>query len=383
MIYYTQNLQPHSTARRNKMENYLLLQKNGWAFLLIRYTDRYHIITVNRKLDQEKEEKVLTGNCSNAVIDEMGLTRETIMKSDLRGVSVGGNCAGDAIVLHMRDRKLKYVLSDDYSDEAINAMFKGAERIQATKNSASKPRKFDWRTEMQTESKRKVLKIIGTVLDVSAFVCIYCVSRYGRLSAIWSFASLMVMAVSIGLYFVYPGYFTIMLEKTYKRAGYTADVKHINTPIIFPALALALRTIRDFSFPSWTQIVIGSVVAGVLSSAVMYIFSREVRENTSLAIAVLCISVFLSFGIVGQINHLANSDADKTQICVLIDTEREDGSRDSDNQYYCTVEMESGDEMKIPISRSVYNKLHSGDTVRVYTGQGALGIEYAYFVDIQ
>ena len=62
-----------------------------------------------------QEEKVVTlsGNAyitsgSNAAIDEMGLTRETIMKTDLRGVAIGGCCAGDIIVLYTKDKKLKY-----------------------------------------------------------------------------------------------------------------------------------------------------------------------------------------------------------------------------------------------------------------------------------
>ena len=127
------------------MDNYLLLQKNSRVSLLVRYTDRYHIIAVNNKLDEDKEEKVLAGNCSDAVIDEMGLTRVTIMTKDLRGVAIGGCCAGDVIILYTKDKKLKYVLSDDYSDEEIKAIFAGIARFQPPQNAGSKSRKADWR----------------------------------------------------------------------------------------------------------------------------------------------------------------------------------------------------------------------------------------------
>ena len=116
------------------MDNYLLLQKNSRIFLLVDYVDRFHIITVDSKLDDVKEEKVLTGACSEAVMDEMGLTRRTIMKTDLRGIAIGGCCAGDIIVLYTKGEKLKYALSDDYSDSDIQTIFTGLTRFQPPKN---------------------------------------------------------------------------------------------------------------------------------------------------------------------------------------------------------------------------------------------------------
>ena len=122
------------------MVAYLLLQKNNRVFLLVRYPDRYHIIAVNHKLDEEKEEKMLSGYCSDAAMDEMGLTRETVMMANLRGVGIGGCRAGDAVVLYMKDRKLKYVLSDD-GDENIDAVLYeyGDDSIFVAANMSDKP----------------------------------------------------------------------------------------------------------------------------------------------------------------------------------------------------------------------------------------------------
>lgn len=364
------------------MDNYLLLQKNSRVSLLVRYTDRYHIIAVNNKLDEDKEEKVLAGNCSDAVIDEMGLTRETIMKTDLRGVAIGGCCAGDVVVLYTKDRKMKCVLSDDYSDEEIKAMFPGIDRFQPPKNGGSKSHKFDWRTEMQVDSMRKIMRIIGGVLNFSGCVCFVGASLFGRLSVMWSIICLSIMAISIGMYFAYPQYFSIMGSKEYKRAGYTAKVKHLEFAIMAPSLALTLRSLSDYHFPNWAPLMIAGAVIGIATSIIMYIFSREVRENISLVVVVLLLSMFVSCGIVGQLNHLANFGADEPQICTVIDTERDDGGRHAD-RFYCSVSLESGVEIEIPISGSVYNELQAGDMVTIFTGQGAFGIEYAYFVDIE
>lgn len=362
------------------MDNYLLLQKNSRISLLVKYTDRYHIIAVNNKLDDDKEEKVLAGNCSDAVIDEMGLTRVTIMAKDLRGVAIGGCCAGDVIVLYTKDKKLKYVLSDDYSDEEINVVFTGIERFQPPKNGGSKSRKAEWRTEMQTESVWKVMKPIGVILNFCGIVCLFGICLFGRLNALWSIFCLVTMAVSIGLYCFFPQYFSIMGKKEYKRVGYTAKVNHLNVAIVAPALALTFRSMSDFGFLNWIPVLIASVVSGFVVTIIMYIFSKEVRENTSLKIVVLLLSVLCSIGIVEQLNHLANFDADEYQICTVIDTEIYDGRKHVD-QYYCTVALASGSEVEIPISRSVYKKIQSGDLVTIYIGKGALGIEYAYFVE--
>lgn len=364
------------------MDNYLLLQKNSRVYMLVRYIDRYHIIAVNNKLDEDKEEKVLAGNCSEAVIDEMGLTRETIMKKDLRGVAIGGCCAEDVIVLYTKDRKLKYVLSDDYSDEDIKAMFTEIDRFQPPKNGGTKSHKADWRTEMQNESMQKIMGPIGVVLNIIGCVSFVGTSILGRLNVMWSVMCLSIMAISIGLYFLYPQYFSVMGSKEFKRVGYTAKVKHLELAIMAPAFALTLRSLRDFYFPNWAPLLLAGVVVGFAAAIIMYIFSREVRENTSLIVVILLLSVFVSCGIMGQLNHLANFDADEPQTCTVIDTVRDDAGRHAD-RFYCTVSLESGTEMEILISGSVYNKLQAGDMVTIFTGQGALGIEYAYFVEIE
>ena len=274
-------MQPALAIRSDRIDNYLLLQKNSRVSLLVRYTGRYHIIAVNNKLDNEKEENVLAGNCSDAMIDEMGLTRETILKTDLHGVAIGGCCAGDVVVLYTKDRKLKYVLSDDYDDEYLNAMFAGIECFQPPKNVKAKSHKSDWRTELQVESMRKVIGTIGSVLNFSGCVCFVATSLFGRLSALWSIICLLIMVTSIGLYFAYPQYFSVMGGKEYKRVGYTAKVKHLDFAIMAPALALTFRSLSDFCFPNWTPLLIAGVVVGFAVSVIMYIFSREVPLNGS------------------------------------------------------------------------------------------------------
>lgn len=361
------------------MVAYLLLQKNNRVFLLVRYPDRYHIIAVNHKLDEEKEEKVLSGYCSDAAMDEMGLTRETVMMANLRGVGIGGCRAGDAVVLYMKDRKLKYVLSDD-GDENIDAVFAGIERFQAPKNVGSKSRKRDWRTELQTEPMGKIMGIIGSGLNVCGGVCLVGTALFGRLSMVWPAICLLTMAAAIGMYLVYPQYFSMMGSTEYKRAGYTAKVKHVRFAILAPAFILSVQILVDFYFFNWWPLIIAGGIVGIAVTILMHIFSREVNENASLSVLVLLLAIFFSWGVIGEINHIANFHAEEPQILTVADTRKVNGAKGS-TRYYCIATEESGREMKIPISRSNYEQLQPGDKASIYIGEGAFGIEYAYFLD--
>lgn len=360
------------------MNNSLLFQKSGRVFLFVGYPDRFHIITVNNKLDNQAEQRVLSETCSNAVMDELGLARETIMKKDLRGVAIGGCCAGDTVILYTKNKKLKFTLSDDYDSNALNAIFDGIERFQSPKKSKARPQKVDWRTNMQTESMRKITRAIGLVLESCGFLCLIGGSWFGRLSTVWSIICLLITAFSFGLYLRYPQYYTIIDWRNCKRIGYTAKVSHLEIAVMGPALALTIRCMNDFCFPNWVPLSIASVVLGIAIFIIMNKFAREVKENTDLAIIVLLLSIIASLGMIGQLNHLLNFNDRVPQMSTVLNTEKD--SNKGTDQHYCTVELDSGVEMEVPISNSEYDKLQPGDMVPIYIGQGAFGIEYAYLI---
>lgn len=362
------------------MDNYLLLQNKKRLFMLVRYPDRFHLITVNSKLDEKNEERVLSGACSDPAMDEMGLSFETIPTTDLRGVAIGGCFAGDQIVLYTKSSKRRFELSDDYIEEDMEAIFSGIERFLAPENKKSKSHKEDWRTQMQTQPMRNIMDSVGFALNLVGGISFFGITFFGRLSTMWSVACLSVMAVSLGLYFVYPQYFSIMESKEYKRLGYTAKVKHIGLSIAFPAMALVLRTLSDFAFPAWKPLLIAGAIAGIAAFAAVFILSREVRDHLSLTFTALFLSLFVSWAIVGQLNHLANFSAGAPQTYTVVHTERERNTKGQD-RYYCTVVLEDGSELELPISAATHSQLLPGDAASVYTGLGALGIAYAYYVE--
>ena len=74
-----------------------------------------------------------------------------------------------------------------------------------------------------------------------------------------------------------------------------------------------------------------------------------------------------------------NEESGDIETCVVTDLDYHRGGRRHISTYYCTVEINYGTEIRLPITREIYRGLEFGDQVLVYTGTGALGIEYAYF----
>ncbi|MBQ7345439.1 MAG: hypothetical protein IJW45_05195 [Oscillospiraceae bacterium] len=345
--------------------------------MLVRYPDRFHIIRVGPKLDDRNEDRILSGGCSDAVIHEMGLDCETVMTDTLISVAVGGCLAGDTIILHAKERRRQYQLSDDYEEAELDGVFAGVKRTKPPKQKKSS-RKADWREEMQDPKMQKLMGLVGDGSIIAGAVCFLGTGFFGRMDRFWTLACLVVMAVSFGVYLRYPQYFSIMGKRAYKEAGYRAKVTQLDLAIILPACMLTVRSIWDHYYPNWTHFWIISGIVGVGSSIFLYFFSREIRENIDMMVVVTLVAVFLSLGIVGQVNHLANLHGEPVT-CRVVETKKIDGGKR--DRYVCTVAMPSGEEIELPMGVSTYRHTKPGDEVQVYLGQGALGLEYGYLVD--
>lgn len=359
------------------MDNYLLLQKNSSIFLFVHYPDRYHIIAVNRQFTDEKEEKLLSETCSDTVIDEMNLTRTTILKRDLRGVAIGGCEAGDVLVLHARDRKLKYVLSDDSSDESMSSMFDGIERFKAPKNSGGRTKHADWRKDLQKESLKKTMKVIGYTLNVLGFLVGMGALLLGYSRPICIYGCFFVPIITIILYLSCQQYYTLMSSKEYKNVGYTAKVTGLNVALLFPTLGLTLFNIRNYYYPDLTKIIIWTIAIMVLVAIALFWKSREIRENPTFLIEIVLVGVIFMHGYICQVNHMANRQQNEVQNSIVTELRKKEGGRHAD-RYYITVVLSDNTELELPIDLSEYNSIIPGDFVEVFFGEGALGIEYAF-----
>lgn len=357
------------------MDNHLLLQKGNHTYILLSYPDRYHIITVDKHLDEKTEEKLLSGCFSDQVMDEMGLTRETVRKADLRGISISGYFAGDTLILYTKNKKLKFELADYYDLAFVDSLFSGIERFKPPKNGSAKIKKEDWRTPLQSEKMQTITKIIGMSLNTIGLILFFITAIFGRLNNFYTSACILLMVISAGMYFAYQPYYYIFGEKLYKELGYTAKVTHLDGAMLLPAYALFLRCIKDFRFTNWVSILIGCIAACALVTTVLYLFSKDCRKERDVFILAIFFTALLSFGIVGHVNHLLNFEKDAPIHCTVVDKHASGGKT---HIYRCTVIREDGIEMDIPIDAATYRWTLTGETIPVHIETGALGIEYAY-----
>lgn len=240
--------------------------------------------------------------------------------------------------------------------------------------------KTDWRKKGQREELRPVMKGVGFCLNIAGFICFFGGLLIGHLKTYWAIICFVILLISLILYLVYPQYFTLLGESKYKnRVGHKTKISHIDFGIMCSGLSLLIRSLLDFSFLDWPLLVLFSVVAAIVFSLIMYSLSREIRENSDLILATVILAVFISGGIVLQLNHIMNEESGDIETCVVTDLDYHRGGRRHISTYNCTVKLNVKAEISLPITREIYRNLELGDQVLVYTGTGALGIEYAFF----
>ena len=363
------------------MVNHLILQRQNQFYLLIQYPDRYHIITVNKRLEKEIEERILASVCNDAFLDEMGLKRETIPKQELRGVAVGGRYAGDVVVLYRGREKLKFVLSDDYTAEYIDGMFASVERFPAPKSSASRNRNHDWRKELQDPAMMNGMGLIGSALNLAGGAHFFLNLLFSNSDPLWFMAGFVISLVAFLLYLVFPQYYSIMGKKEYKRAGYTANVTQLEFAVLFPMLSVSISAMSLYQILDWPALLIWMAAISVAAIVLLCCFSREAKENTGILVAFSLVMIFVSMGISEHLNHVLNFHGSEPQPYVVTEKEYRNVRRGPDS-YECTVILEDGTELEVDVPRDIYHQIQEGDQIFVYIGPGGLGIEYAYFVGI-
>lgn len=362
------------------MVNHVLLRKGGRLLLLVQYPDRYYLVTVDRKLTQEAEARLLSGSCSPQTIQELGLTCQTITRQEFKGVCCPGGSVGDPLTLYINTETLKYQLDDDFAGQDIRQMFPDIPQVQPPSGTGKHGAK-DWRTPRQTESGRKTARIAAFVLNTLSIGCsvvaAITTSNHG-LSLLWPLACLGFVVVNLAVYLCFPQYFSIMGHKEYKRAGHTAQVRHLDLGAFLPATILFLCGFRSLTVLSWGKLLLMGVVLGAVLLVILRKLSRELRENQNSLLAFGLVMLLFSCGLLLQVNHLANPALDQTQQVTISETEKNRSRKRT--SYDCTVVLENGEEVELSISKALYNRIKPGDTVEVYVGEGALGIRYGFVV---
>lgn len=237
---------------------------------------------------------------------------------------------------------------------------------------------MNWRTEEQDERLWKILNPLGTVMTVVS-VAVMCATIFDEIRLIGVIGCGAAAILCFALYLRFPQYYTLMSKKEYKKGGFTVRVKHLDMAMAAPCLGLAMQLV-NFCITGWAWFVILTLLLTSGAFGLLWVGFREVREHEQVMIAAFVISLTLSIGLVVNGNHYLNVNAEPPRTCTVIEM-RKSRTTKGVSTNTCVVELEPGEEVRIPVTFDQYQMLQPGDTVEVFHGCGAFGVEYAYIVE--
>lgn len=331
-------------------------------YLLAKDEKAYYLIEVGKNLDFSTEEWLEQQGVSEMLLKELNLPFTYIPKSNLRGVAITGNEAGEFVYLYLKSEKKKVMLELDYDPDWINSFFSGIQRLTAPKTKAAGEK--GWRKDRQNKELFHKLRfvapgflIVGTGVSIG-----YVMTRH------WLFytAVLLCIAAQIGLVMAMPVYFTLGLPKGAKKQ----DVWELELPLIVMSLFLLLCTRSNWMSyePLWYILPLGAVI-GVL----VYWRAVDLHQERWALLSSMLLGAAAAFVLAGQINEVYDfTPAD----CYILEVEELRSSGGKNRSYYCEVTLPDGREVDAHISWNLYRELEVGDLVRVEHDTGALGIEY-------
>lgn len=348
-------------------------EKSTNVCLLVRYPNRFHIITVNGKLTEEAEERILSAPCNDSALDEMGIKRLTLHRADLLGVGIGGGLAGDILVLHTRDKKLRYVFSDDCSEEDMTALFDGIKRMQPPKNSKSSKLKKDWRAGGQNPELRDKLSLVGFLVNAAGFILAAGALLDGRKHPIWYTLSLLVTLTAFYLYLRYPLYFSMLGKKEYQRHRYSAQVTQLFYVVCASFFVFLYRMMAVSPFRTLFLFLAG-VGCSVLLAILLYRKSQEIRQHLDILLVIFCAGAIYFFCVAVHLNAFLNFDELPPRAYEVTGLDSYKGSKS------CFVRL-SGEEVELDLPLALHDAVQVGDSVMVVHDWGFFGAEYAYVVE--
>lgn len=347
---------------------YLLAQQGqNKHFLLLRNGEQLHIITVDKRLTEEAEEKLLSiYPCQEEAIREMGINFRSVTP---RGVAVSGPDAGDALVLYIRKKKEKYVLSDDYAMEQVTAFFDGIQRFYPPKKKGKKDPDA-WRLEEQkAEWLPWMRRIKWLLMGVSVLSCVLLLQ-----SPVWGVPGLLVSLACMALDIRYAAYFTLL------DWGKGREQKHaigLGLAASLPLLVQTLYVSRAYDFIGM-DVFLWSVAAAAVVGLVMKGLAREFEDRTEDLLALVLLVAIMASGPVGLVNGLADRDRPQVQTVCIEKKYISNGAKRAD-RYMLEFSLADGREAQLEVSAGDYAYFEVGDSIGVQVRKGCLGIEYVSF----
>lgn len=323
---------------------------------------------------------------SEAALNEMGIKHFFLRREELTGYkydekpSVSTNWSNSGSLTFLGKKKKKYIILDKVEPRQVHSFMSGvpnvtSERVTArnARTRETQNREKRWLDKNQNPEQMKKMKTIGLVLSVCSYVLagvfLFIAEPYKLLSV----ACMVGCVICIVLALKFPAYFSLVeAKKDAAKRGHKPR-EFLMMPLLILMAALMMRTFLDFSFTSWTGLLIGGGLITAAVAVLLWQFALEFRERKADFVATVFMILFMSLGVVGQLNYLLDVSEPQIYYTEVVDHHISSGKSTS---YYCTVILENGEEFDIQVGRDMYQRIDVGDWVKTVTHSGGLGIEY-------
>ena len=331
--------------------------------------ENFYVIYAYESLNRKKRNTLAQEGISEAVLKKLEAKYDRIPKSNIRGIAIGGYCAGDSVYLYPeKGKRVKFQLRVNHQKDQVDDFFGDIKRFEAPID--KKQRKWNdqqWRREGRDQALFEKCRWVPWILSILAVL--FNVGYVRNQTIIWFAGCVISIAVPVLLTVLYPSYFTLLTGMKGKRK---ADAWDLELPLFIHTIALIIMPSQNW-LDDWLFLKV-SLICGTLAVAVLLLFSEEFqREKDALLVAFVAAGLVGCF-MVGEVNRLLDDSPAREYVVVAEDVYKKSGKGTS---YRCVVTLPEHGVVKFTISRSLYEELEDGDQVLVVCRDGALGIEYA------
>lgn len=234
-----------------------------------------------------------------------------------------------------------------------------------------------WRRERQNSETFKKLKALQTALVIISIVAalnllIFALPSYEISVLICLFCYVVAFVLTL----VFPAYVSLVKTSAESIKNNRAKCISMLAPFLISGAALMLSCFRNFNFLSWERLALITVGVGIVLTAILVCFTREVKKKIIEQFSLFFVLSLFSVGVVGELNYLLDFRTAFIEDATIVDKYVSSGSKSADEERF-VVKTESGEEWELAVSTELYDALETGDDVDVLTCQGAFGIPYA------
>lgn len=353
--------------------NVLWLTKGEKQYALLFAEDRYHLLTINEQCTRKLVLKLLrTYPCVETGLREKQIRFGTILKKDIFGIRFDGYRAGNEFLLRIINQKTrKYTLTEAFDPDTIERFFADVRRLPAPWDNAPDA----WRKERQDPDVLAQMKAIKLCLIVAA-ILFGALSFFGaKPNVLWSGLFLLVPLICIFLAIITPTYFTLADKDDNRTPEYGIGLSLLT---ILPLMFLSLRSFFT-NYVEFGAFFLYSAICGALICLILWILVKEFRNRVghflllSLIIVTMC-----GAGVVGYLNTALNTAEPQIRTYTVEKLTKSSGKSTS---YNCYVTLHDGKQIKIRVSKELYETLEVGERVRVAHKEGGLGLEYVFILE--